>query len=424
MQTVADELEVKGKAARKAARELAKTTGQVKNQALLNIADGLKYRQEEILAANEKDCDAGRENGLSESLLDRLLLNPERLEGIASEVRNVASLPDPVGETIEMRAMPNGLQIGKRRVPLGVIGAIYESRPNVTVDISTLCLKSGNAIILRGGKEAINSNTTLARLIRDSIASAGVTEDAVQFIESTDRALVGQMLKMRGIIDLIIPRGGKELVNRVASEATMPAITGGIGVCHTYVDKAADVDMAVSIVYNAKVQRPSVCNALDTVLVHSAIAPAYLPRMAEEFGKAGVEMRCDRRALSILGPVDGLRITPASEDDWGTEFLSLTAAVKIVDSLDGAIDHIVTYGSGHSEAIITEDYTAAMRFLDEVDSSAVMVNASTRFNDGAQFGLGAEVAISTNKMHARGPMGLRELTSYKWIVMGTGQIRS
>ena len=424
MQTVADELEVKGKAARKAARELAKTTGQVKNQALLNIADGLKSRQEEILAANEKDCDAGRENGLSESLLDRLLLNPERLEGIASEVRNVASLPDPVGETIEMRAMPNGLQIGKRRVPLGVIGAIYESRPNVTVDISTLCLKSGNAIILRGGKEAINSNTTLARLIRDSIASAGVTEDAVQFIESTDRALVGQMLKMRGIIDLIIPRGGKELVNRVASEATMPAITGGIGVCHTYVDKAADVEMAVSIVFNAKVQRPSVCNALDTVLVHSAIAPAYLPRMAEEFGKAGVEMRCDRRALSILGPVDGLRITPASEDDWGTEFLSLTAAVKIVDSLDGAIDHIVTYGSGHSEAIITEDYTAAMRFLDEVDSSAVMVNASTRFNDGAQFGLGAEVAISTNKMHARGPMGLRELTSYKWIVMGTGQIRS
>ena len=424
MQTVADELEVKGKAARKAARELAKTTGQVKNQALLNIADGLKYRQEEILAANEKDCDAGRENGLSESLLDRLLLNPERLEGIASEVRNVASLPDPVGETIEMRAMPNGLQIGKRRVPLGVIGAIYESRPNVTVDISTLCLKSGNAIILRGGKEAINSNTALARLIRDSIASAGVTEDAVQFIESTDRALVGQMLKMRCIIDLIITRGGQELVNRVASEATMPAITGGIGVCHTYVDKAADVEMAVSIVFNAKVQRPAVCNALDTVLVHSAIAPAYLPRMAEEFGKAGVEMRCDRRALSILGPVDGLRITPASEDDWGTEFLSLTAAVKVVDSLDGAIDHIVTYGSGHSEAIITEDYTAAMRFLDEVDASAVMVNASTRFNDGAQFGLGAEVAISTNKMHARGPMGLRELTSYKWIVMGTGQIRS
>ncbi|MCH7785951.1 MAG: glutamate-5-semialdehyde dehydrogenase [Chloroflexi bacterium] len=424
MQTVADELKAKGKAARKAARELAKTTGQVKNQALLNIADGLKYRQEEILAANEKDCEAGRQDGLSESLLDRLLLNPERLDGIASEVRNVAMLPDPVGETIEMRAMPNGLQIGKRRVPLGVIGAIYESRPNVTVDISTLCLKSGNAIILRGGKEAINSNTALARLIKDSIASAGVTGDAVQFIESTDRALVGQMLKMKDDIDLIIPRGGQELVNRVASEATMPAITGGVGVCHTYVDKAADVDMAVSIVHNAKVQRPSVCNALDTVLVHSAIAPAYLPRMAEEFGKAGVEMRCDRRALSILGPVDGLRITPASEDDWGTEFLSLTAAVKIVDSLDEAIDHIVTYGSGHSEAIITEDYTAAMRFLDEVDSSAVMVNASTRFNDGAQFGLGAEVAISTNKMHARGPMGLRELTSYKWIVMGTGQIRS
>ncbi len=427
MQIVADELEEKGKAARKAARELAKTTGHVKNQALFNIADGLKYRQEEILAANEKDCEAGRQNGLSESLLDRLLLNPERLEGIASEVRNVAMLPDPVGETIEMRAMPNGLQIGKRRVPLGVIGVIYESRPNVTVDISALCLKSGNAIILRGGKEAINSNTALATLIKDSIASAGVPGDAVQFIESTDRALVGQMLKMKDAIDLIIPRGGQALVDRVASEATMPAITGGVGVCHTYVDKAADVEMAVSIVHNAKVDRPSVCNALDTVLVHSAIAPAYLPRMVEEFGKAGVEMRCDRRALSILGPVlpgNELRVVPASEDDWGIEFLSLTAAVRVVDSLDEAIDHIVTYGSGHSEAIITEDYTAAMRFLDEVDASAVMVNASTRFNDGAQFGLGAEVAISTNKMHARGPMGLRELTSYKWIVMGTGQIRS
>jgi glutamate-5-semialdehyde dehydrogenase len=307
---------------------------------------------------------------------------------------------------------------------LGVVAAIYESRPDVTVDISALCLKSGNAVILRGGKEAIHSNTALAGLIRDSIAAAGVHEDAVQFIESTDRALVGRMLEMKDTIDLMIPRGGQELVRRVAAEATMPAITGGIGVCHTYVDRAANEDMAVDIVYNAKVQRPSVCNALDTLLVHSNIAPTYLPRIARELASAGVEMRCDRRGLSILGSTEGLRLAGATDDDWGTEFLSLTAAVKVVDSLDEALEHIETYGSGHSEAIVTEDYSAAMRFLDEVDSSAVMVNASTRFNDGAQFGLGAEVAISTNKMHARGPMGLRELTSYKWIVLGTGQIRT
>ena len=424
MPTSVDELEVKGKAARKAARKLAKLPGQAKDQALLNVADGLKSRQEEVLEANDKDCKAGQRNGLSEAMLDRLLLSPERLEGVAADVRNVVMLPDPVGETSDMRTMPNRLQIGRRRVPLGVIGAIYESRPNVTVDISTLCLKSGNAVILRGGKEAIHSNMALAGLIRDSLAAAGVPEDAVQLIESTDRALVGRMLKMKETIDLIIPRGGQELVRRVAAEATMPAITGGVGVCHTYVDKAADVEMAVKVVNNAKVQRPSTCNALDTLLVHSAIAPAYLPSMAKEWAKAGVEMRCDRRALSIIGPVDGLRAVPATEEDWGTEFLALRAAVKIVDSLDEAVEHIESYGSGHTEAIVTEDYAAAMRFLEDVDSGVVMVNASTRFTDGAQFGLGAEVAISTNKMHARGPMGLRELTSYKWIVLGTGQIRT
>ena len=420
---MSDELAIKGAAARDAARALSKAKGLSKNKALLNVADGLKSRQEEILAANERDCEAGRRNGLSESLLDRLLLTPERLEGMASDVRDVAMLPDPVGETIEMRDMPNGLQVGKRRVPLGVIGAIYESRPNVTVDISTLCLKAGNAIILRGGKEAVNSNVALAELIRDSVESAGLPRDGAQMIESTDRALVGRMLTMKDTIDLIIPRGGQELINRVASEATVPAITGGVGVCHTYVDSAADVDMAVNIVHNAKAQRPSVCNALDTVIVHSAAAAEYLPRLSRVFSEAGVEMRCDRRALSILGPA-APRVAAASEEDWGTEFLSLTAAVKVVDSLDEALEHIVKYGSGHSEAIVTEDYSAAMRFVNEVDCSAVMVNASTRFNDGAQFGLGAEVAISTNKMHARGPMGLRELTSYKWIVMGTGQIRT
>lgn len=423
MQTVADELELKGRAARKAARELAKLPSPVKDRALLNVADGLKSRQEEILRANEKDCAAGREGGLSEALLDRLLLTPERLEGIANDVTQVAALPDPVAETVDMRVMPNGLQVGRRRVPLGVIGAIYESRPNVTVDISTLCLKAGNAVILRGGKEAVHSNGALVAMVRDSVAAAGVPEGAVQFIESTDRELVGRMLKMKDSIDLMIPRGGQELIRRVAEEAAMPAITGGVGVCHTFVDKMADLHMALEVVHNAKVQRPSVCNALDTVLVHSAVARDYLPRLGERWAQAGVEMRCDRRALSLIGPVNGLRALSAAEEDWGTEFLSLTAAVRVVDSLDEALEHIETYGSGHTEAIITEDYGAAMRFVGEVDAAAVMVNASTRFNDGAEFGLGAEVAISTNKLHARGPMGLRDLTSYKWVVFGSGQVR-
>ncbi len=421
---MADELTKKGAAAREAARLLAKAGGQAKNAALENIAESLSRRQGEILAANERDLEAGRQAGLGEALLDRLMLDPDRLAGLASDVRAVAMLPDPVGETLDMREMPNGLSVGRRTVPLGVIGAIYESRPNVTIDISALCLKSGNAVILRGGREAAHSNAALAELVQDALDEAGLPRDAVQRVQSTDRALVGRMLTMRGVIDLIIPRGGQELINRVAAEATVPAVTGGVGVCHTYVDRAADVDMAVKIVHNAKVQRPSVCNALDTVLVHSAIAPAYLPRLAEAFGEEGVEARCDRRALSILGPTEALKVRPATEEDWSTEFLSLTAAVRVVDSLDEALDHIVSYGSGHSDAIVTEDYSAAMRFLDDVDSSAVMVNASTRFNDGGQFGLGAEVAISTNKMHARGPMGLRELTSYKWVVMGSGQVRS
>jgi glutamate-5-semialdehyde dehydrogenase len=308
-------------------------------------------------------------------------------------------------------------------VPLGVIGAIYESRPNITVDISALCLKSGNSVILRGGREAIRTNGALASVIRDGIEAAGAPRDAVQLVESTDRALVGEMLGMKGVIDLVIPRGGQELIRRVAEEASMPAVTGGVGVCHTYVDGAADLDMAVEIVFNAKVQRPTVCNAMDSLIVHSAVAPAYLPLIAARWAPAGVQMRCDRRAMSVLGPDSG-RVVPATEEDWGTEFLSLRAAVRVVDSLDEALEHIETYGSGHSEAIVTEDYSAAMRFLNEVDSSAVMVNALTRLNDGGQLGLGAEVAISTDKMHARGPMGLRELTSYKWVVIGTGQVRA
>ena len=418
-----DELEAKGVKARKASRVLARLPTGVKDQALARVADGLKARQEELLAANEADYQAARGRGLEEAALDRLLLDPQRLDAMAADVHSVAGQPDPVGETFDMRVLPNGLQAGKRRVPLGVIGAIYESRPNITIDIGVLCLKSGNAVILRGGSEAVRSNAALAGLIRDCIADAGVPPDAVQFVESTDRALVGRMLKMKEYIDLVIPRGGAELVRRVVTDAAMPAVTGGIGVCHTYVDRAADVDMAVSIACNAKLSRPSVCNALDTLLVHSGIAPAFLPPLAAQWHRAGVEMRCDRRALSLLGHGDGRKAVPATDEDWGKEYLSLTAAVKIVDSLDEALEHIDAYGSGHTEAIVTEDYSSAMRFLDEVDSSVVMVNASTRYNDGSQLGLGAEVAISTNKMHARGPMGLKELTSYKWTVLGTGQVR-
>ncbi len=424
MTTAIDELTAKGLAARAAARHLARLSTGVKDRALLNIADALKTREAEVLEANRRDLQTGKEAGLSDAMLERLLLDSERLEGMAADVRTVTSLPDPVGETFDMRTLPNGLQVGRRRVPLGVIGAIYESRPNITVDISVLCFKSGNAVILRGGSEAIHSNTALANLVRDSIAEAGAPRDAVQFVGSTDRALVEQMLAMKEHIDLMIPRGGADFVRYVGEKAQMPVITGGVGVCHTYVDKDADLESAVAIAYNAKVSRPTVCNALDTLLVHSEAAPKYLPAIAREWAKAGVEMHCDLRALSILGPSEALNLKPATEEDWGTEFLSLTASVKVVDSMDEALEHIEQYGSGHSEAIVTEDYSSAMRFLDDVDAAAVFVNASTRFTDGGQLGLGAEVAISTNKMHARGPMGLRELTSYKWTILGTGQVRA
>ncbi len=424
MTTATDELLGKARAARAASRLLARLSSQVKDRALLNIAEALLAEQKEVLEANEIDCRAGKAAGLSEAVLDRLLLTPQRLEAIAGDVRAVAALPDPVGEVFDARTLPNGLVAGKKRVPLGVIGSIYESRPNVTVDISALCLKSGNACILRGGSEAIHSNGALAGLVRRAMARAGVPEDALQFVDSADRALVEPMLRMRKYIDLLIPRGGADLIRFVAENAAMPVVTGGVGVCHTYVDRSADLEKAVAIAYNAKVQRPTVCNALDSLLVHSEVAPRYLPRIAGEWCRAGVEIRCDRRAISILAPVPGLNVVPAGEEDWGKEFLSLVAAVKVVDSLDEAMEHIERYGSGHSEAIVTEDYSAAMRFVDEVDGAAVYVNASTRFTDGAQLGLGAEVGISTQKYHARGPMGLKELTSYKWFVLGSGHVRS
>ena len=418
-----NELVAKGMAARTAGRALAKLSANAKNQALLNIAEALETQQDIVLEANRMDYLGAQGDGLNEAMLDRLLLTPERLEAISGDVRGVAALPDPVGETLDMKTLPNGLLVGKRRVPLGVIGSIFESRPNVTVDISVLCLKSGNACLLRGGKEGLRSNTALIDLIRRAITKAGVPPDSVQFIENTDRALVDVMLGMKEYIDLLVPRGGAGLIQFVAEHATMPTITGGTGVSHTYVDRAADPEKAASIIFNAKVQRPTVCNALDTVLVHSEVAPRCLLGVARELTMAGVELHCDHRALSILGPNAGPQVMPASEEDWGKEFLSLTAAVRVVDSLDEALEHIETYGSGHTEAIVTEDYSAAMRFLDEVDAAAVFVNASTRFADGAELGLGAEVGISTQKFHARGPMGLRELTSYKWVVMGSGQTR-
>ena len=418
-----EDLYALGLAARKASRMVARLSTQDKNRVLINLAELLQTEQEGVLAANQQDYQEAKSNGLDESLLDRLLLTGERLNGTAAEVRRVAELPDPVGEVIETATMPNGLITSRRRVPLGVVGSIYESRPNVTVDIFGLCLKSGNACILRGGKETIRSNTALVTLLRKALSDAGVTEDAVQFVDNPDRALVDAMLKMNDYIDLLVPRGGAGLVRFVAENATMPAVTGGIGVCHTYVDRAADLKMAVKIVHNAKIRRPSICNALDTVLMHSEVAAEGLPIIAKELTASGVELHCDNRTLSILGPDAPSTAMPANEDDWGKEFLSLTAAVKVVDSLDEALEHIETYGSGHSEAIITEDHTAAARFLDEVDAAAVYVNASTQFTDGGQFGLGAEVGISTQKFHARGPMGLKELTSYKWVIMGNGQIR-
>ena len=417
------ELENQGKAAKAASRRIASVTSDVKNRALNFLADDLISRKEEILEANKKDQAAAKASGMNEAMVDRLVLNDGRLEGMAKDVRTVAGLPDPVGEIIEMRTLPNGLMIGKKRVPLGVIATIYESRPNVTVDISALCLKSGNAVILRGGKEAVNSNRALAGIIRDAAQRAGLPEGAVQFIDNTDRELVDHLLEMNGTIDLLIPRGGAQLIAYIAKNATMPVVTGGIGVCHTYVDKRADLAKAVAIVFNAKVQRPTVCNALDTVLVHAGIAPKFLPKMAKALGKAGVEMRCDSETLSHLKNENGFKLKKAKNSDWGQEFLALIAAVRVVESLDEALKHIERFGSGHSEAIVTEDYDSAMRFLNEVDAACVYVNASTRFTDGSQFGLGAEVGISTQKMHARGPMGLKELTSYKWIIFGNGQTR-
>ena len=375
------------------------------------------------MAANRADLELSQDAGLTGEMLGRLELSTGGFRSMVASVRSVASLPDPIGQMEYVRVLDNGLRIGRRRVPLGVIASVYESRPEVTVDIPTLCLKSGNAAFLRGGKEAINCNKTLAGIVRSAIAEEGVPPDAVQFVESTDRALVAELLKMDDWIDLIVPRGGGGLIEFVEKNASMPAITGGRGVNHIYVDRSADPDMAADIIYNAKVQKPAVCNAVDGVLVHRSIAETALPRVGAALASADVDLRCDPDALRILLDGGVKPIRPAEESDWGYEFCALIASIRVVDGFDEALEHIDRYGSGHSEAIITNDYAAAQRFVNEVDAAAVFVNASMRFNDGAQFGLGAEVGISTDKLHARGPMGLRELTSYKWVVRGKGHTR-
>jgi glutamate-5-semialdehyde dehydrogenase len=422
MTAVASEIETKAREAKRAGRKLATASTEAKNAALNGLADALLAHQDEILAANAGDLNRGRADGLSPTVFDRLTLTADRLAGIAKDTRAVALLPDPVGEVLEMRTLPNGLMVGKMRVPFGVIGAIYENRPNVTVDIAALCLKAGSATILRGGKEALDSNVVLGRVIRGAFAAAGVPEDTVQVIESSDRAIVAEMLTMKQYIDLMVPRGGEELIRFVEANATMPVLIGGIGVCHTYVDSDADLDKAAAIVVNAKTRRYSICNALDTLVVHAGVAARFLPQVADALAAKDVELRCDARAYATLR--GRKNVVEATDADFGKEFLALVASVKVVDSYDDAVDFIVNYSSGHSDAIVTENYTTAMRFLREVDTAVCYVNASTQFTDGGQFGMGAEIIDATQKFHARGPVGLREICTYKWIVFGNGQVRT
>jgi glutamate-5-semialdehyde dehydrogenase len=415
---LAEELEQMGATAREASFQLAGISTRVKNEALQAMARSLEERSDMILEANREDMEAARSKGLSKALLDRLLLTPERVAEMADGLRAVAALPDPVGEVIRMWTRPNGLQIGKMRVPLGVIGIIYEARPNVTVDAASLCLKAGNAVILRGGSEAFNSNQAITRVISKAATGAGIPPGAIQLVPTTDREAVNIMLKMNAYIDVLIPRGGAGLIQTVVNNATVPVLETGVGNCHTYVEEDADLDMAEQIVINAKTQRPGVCNAMETLLVHSGVAGAFLPRVAAALRARGVELRGCPRTREILPEV-----APATEEDWKTEYLDLILAVKVVDGLEEAIRHISTYGTRHSEAIVTASYAKARAFLQQVDAAAVFVNASTRFTDGYQFGFGAEIGISTQKMHARGPMGLEELTSIKYIIYGDGQVR-
>ncbi len=404
--------------AKAASKGLAIVRGEAKNRWLEAAADAVLEQAEAILEANRRDVEAAPGFGLTSAAIDRLTLNEKRLKEIASALRAVRALPDPVGEVVRSSRRPNGLDVQQIRVPLGVVFFIYESRPNVTADAAALCVKSGNAVILRGGKEAIHSNQALHRVLSGCLEPSGLPADSVQLVPVTDREAVGQLLGMSDRIDLAIPRGGEGLIRRVASEATMPVMKHYQGICHVYVDRHADEAMAVAIIENAKVQRPGVCNAAETLLVHRDIARSFLPPAAETLKNAGVELRGDE-ASRVLVP----SMTPATAEDWDTEYLDKILSVKVVGSLDEALAHIALHGSGHSDAIVTRDLASSRRFVAEVDSSAVLVNASTRFNDGGQLGLGAEIGISTDKYHARGPCGLQELTSTKWVVYGDGQIR-
>jgi glutamate-5-semialdehyde dehydrogenase len=411
-------LEQLGINAKKAASQLAVATTQQKNNALEAIADALVAKKDEIIAANNTDLENGRNAGLNEGLLDRLMLNADRIEGIADGCRQVARLDDPCGRVLETVTRPNGLVIKKVSCPIGVIGIIYEARPNVTADAAALCLKSGNAVILRGGKEAINSNIAIVKIMREAIASAGLDENAVGLVEDTSRQSSVELMRMKGTVDCLIPRGSKNLIQAVVENSTVPVIETGSGNCHIYVDKYADVDMAAEIIFNAKTQRISVCNACESLVIHSDIIGEALPAIKARLDEKQVEMRGDERARAACGG-----IIPASEEDYGTEYLDYIISVKTVDSLDEAIEHINRYSTGHSEAIITNDEKRAQEFLNRIDSSSVYHNASTRFTDGGEFGLGAEIGISTQKLHARGPMGLRELTTVKYMIFGNGQVR-
>ncbi|HEY1265663.1 MAG TPA: glutamate-5-semialdehyde dehydrogenase [Candidatus Binatia bacterium] len=407
-----------GKTAKAASRSLARLSSTVKNRALTAMAEGIERQSEFLLKENKKDVDQAVKAKVSSALVDRITLNPSRIQGMAKGLRDVAALPDPVGEVIKMWRRPNGLQVGRMRIPLGVIAIIYEARPNVTADAAALCVKSGNAVILRGGSEAHHSNRAIGAVLQEACAGAGVPAGALQVAESKERGLVHELLQLEDYIDLVIPRGGEELIRAVAQNSRIPVIKHYKGVCHVYVDDEASLDMAEKISLNAKVQRPGVCNAMETLLVHEAVAKDFLPSAVAKLRAAGVEIRgCERTQKLVPG------VKAAAEEDWSAEYLDLILAVRVVKDMDAAIEHIERYGSQHTESIVTSDYTKARQFLDRVDSSVVLVNASTRFNDGGELGLGAEMGISTSKIHAFGPMGLEELTTTKFIVFGDGQIR-
>lgn len=407
-----------GQQAREAATAVARSTTAVRNQALLATAEALDAARPELAAANTKDLDSGRSNGLDDAMLDRLELTPARIDAMIEGLRQVASLPDPIGEITDMTYRPSGIQVGRMRVPLGVIGIIYESRPNVTVEAASLCLKSGNATILRGGSEAIHSNQAIAACLAQGLSEAGLPANAVQVIKTTDRAAVGELITMPRFVDVIVPRGGKGLIERISRDARVPVIKHLDGVCHVYIDSHADPEKALAVAVNSKTQRYGTCNTMETLLVDQEIAADILLLLAKAFREKGVELRGCNRTREILPDV-----AAASEEDWATEYLAPILAVRVVDGLDGAIGHINRYSSQHTDSIVTENYTRARRFLTEVDSSSVMVNASTRFADGFEYGLGAEIGISTDKIHARGPVGLEGLTSQKYVVFGDGHIR-